>query len=106
MFYSWIWELISVALTFGLVIAIAGLLALYDKKPAPDWGVHINLNALLALLSTLLRAMLVVIVSQVVSQKKWDWYKEEHARPLSDLQQFDSGSRSSLGALFLIPTIL
>ncbi|WQF90404.1 hypothetical protein CDEST_15418 [Colletotrichum destructivum] len=104
--HNWIWELLSVALAAGLLIAIAALLALHDGKPAPDWGAHINLNALLAFLSTILRAMLVVVVSQVISQRKWDWYSRERARPLSDFQQFDSGSRGSLGALLLIPTIL
>ncbi|WQF76703.1 hypothetical protein CDEST_01717 [Colletotrichum destructivum] len=104
--HTWIWELLSVALAIGLLIAIAALLALHDGKPAPDWGAHINLNALLAFLSTILRAMLVVVVSQVISQRKWDWYSRGRARPLSDFQQFDSGSRGSLGALLLIPTIL
>ncbi|KAK1981889.1 hypothetical protein LZ30DRAFT_718893 [Colletotrichum cereale] len=104
--HAWIWELLSVALAIGLLSAIAALLALYDGKPAPDWGAHINLNALLAFLSTILRAMLVVVASQVISQRKWDWYGRERVRPLSDLQQFDSGSRGSLGALLLIPTVL
>lgn len=49
--------------------------------------------------------MLVVVVSQVISQRKWLWYKDR-ARPLSNLQKFDSGSRGSLGAMFLIPTVL
>lgn len=50
--------------------------------------------------------MLVVIVSQIICQQKWGWYSKKHAHSLSDLQQFDSGSRGSLGALLLIPTVI
>ena len=105
-FRSWLWELLSVLVAIGLLVAIATLLTSYDGKPAPDWGTRLNLNALLALLSTILRAMMVVIVSQIICQQKWDWYSNKHTRPLSDLQQFDSGSRGSFGALLLIPTVI
>jgi hypothetical protein len=105
-FRSWIWEILSVILAIGLIAAISALLVSYDGEPAPDWGAHINFNALLALLSTILRAMLVVIVSQIICQQKWEWYGNKTAQPLSDLQQFDSGSRGSFGALLLIPTVI
>jgi hypothetical protein len=77
----------------------------YDGKPAPSLGTHLNLNALLAFLSTILRALLVVIVSQIICQQKWDWYSDSPS-PLLDLQRFDSGSRGSLGALLLLPTVI
>jgi membrane protein YdbS with pleckstrin-like domain len=73
-FRTWIWELFSIILALGLIIAIAALLATYDGKPAPSWGLRFNFNALLALLSTIHRAMVVVIASQVISQRKWEWY--------------------------------
>jgi hypothetical protein len=68
-------------------------------------GAHILAPALLALLSTTLRAILVAIVSQVISQRKWLWYGKETLRPLSDLQKFDSGIRGSLGAMLLLSTV-
>jgi hypothetical protein len=105
-FRTWILEGLALVLAIGLIAAIAGILAVYDGKPVPDLGVNLSLNALLALLSTVLRALLVIIVAQIISQRKWDWYKITSARPLSDLQKFDAGSRGSLGALQLIPTVL
>jgi hypothetical protein len=63
-----------VVLVVGLLVSIAALIAVYDGKPTPEWGGRINLNALLALLSTILRATLVVVVSQIISQRKWEWY--------------------------------
>jgi uncharacterized membrane protein len=105
-FRVWLWEILSAVVAICLIIIIAVLLASYDAKPTPDWGAHLNFNALLALLSTILRAMLVVIITQIISQKKWEWYRRDQSRPLSDLQLFDSGSRGSFGALLLIPTVI
>jgi hypothetical protein len=78
----------------------------YDGKPAPEWGSQLNLNALLALLSTVLRGLLVVVISQIISQRKWDWYSKNRIRSLVDLQTFDSGSRGIFGALMLIPKVV
>jgi hypothetical protein len=105
-FRTWAQETIAIALAISLIAAIASVLAVHNGKPVPNWGVNLNLNALLALLSTFLRALLVIIVAQVISQRKWDWYGVERARPLADLQQFDAGSRGAFGALLLIPTVV
>jgi hypothetical protein len=105
-FRVWLWEILSAVVAICLIIAIAVLLASYDKRPVPNWGAYLNFNALLALLSTILRAMLVVIITQIICQKKWEWYRRDQSRPLSDLQVFDSGSRGSFGALLLIPTVI
>lgn len=104
-FRNWIWEILSIAVATGLIAAIAAVLATYDGNPAPDWGEHINLNALLATLSTILRAMLVVVVSQIISQRKWEWLTAKQLRALSDLQIFDSGSRGIIGAVQFITTV-
>jgi hypothetical protein len=105
-FRIWILEVLAIVLAIGLIVAIGSILTVYDGKPVPDLGVNLSLNALLALLSTVLRALLVIVVAQIISQRKWDWYKITRARPLEDLQKFDAGSRGSLGALQLIPTVL
>lgn len=102
----WGWEILSVILANGLNVAIAVLLAVYNGQSVPDWGDHLNINAVLALLSTILRAMLVVVVAQIICQKKWDWFGTSQERPLRDLDRFDSGSRGSLGALLLMPTVI
>jgi hypothetical protein len=105
-FRLWASEVVCIIIATGLVSAITIILARCNAKPVPDWGTSINLNALLAFLSTMLRAFLVVIVSQIISQRKWDWFGRKQPRPLSDLQQFDAGSRGVVGALRLIPTVL
>jgi hypothetical protein len=49
-FRNWVWEILSIAVAIGLIVAIAVILATHDGKPAPDWGEQINMNALLATL--------------------------------------------------------
>jgi hypothetical protein len=105
-FRSWALEALTVALAIILIALISGVLAFYNGKPVPNWGDNLNLNALLALLSTMLRALLVIIVAQIISQRKWDWYSVKEPRPLADLQQFDYGSRGAYGAMLLVPTVL
>ncbi|RYN71668.1 hypothetical protein AA0117_g9326 [Alternaria alternata] len=105
-FRSWALETLTVALAIVLIASISGVLAFYNGKPVPNWGDNLNLNALLALLSTILRALLVIIVAQIISQRKWDWYSVKEPRPLADLQQFDYGSRGAYGAMLLVPTVL
>ncbi|KAK7990847.1 hypothetical protein PG990_015127 [Apiospora arundinis] len=92
-FRVWIWEIFFVFLAFGLIVAIAVLLHVKDGKPVPDWGDYISFNALLAILSTILRAALVVTASPDHIPKKMG-------------VQFDAGSRGTLGALLLLPTII
>lgn len=104
-FRIWKWEILSVGVAFGLMTLIATLLQMNHGKPVPDWGKHFSFNATLAFLSTFLRATLVTIASKIISQRKWEWYREESQRPLYDLQQFDAGSGSTLGALLLLPVI-
>lgn len=105
-FRLWASEIVCIILATGLVSAITIILAIYNGAPVPDWGTSINLNALLAFLSTILRAVLVVIVSRIISQRKWEWFGRKQPRPLSNLQQFDAGSRGVMGALRLIITVL
>ncbi|XXH00567.1 hypothetical protein Hte_006915 [Hypoxylon texense] len=105
-FRAWVWEILSIWFAIGLLSAIAALLISFNGHLPPDWGANINLNAVLALLSTVFRAMLVIVVSQIISQRKWDWYHNDRLRPLADLQRFDTGSRGVLGAVSLVPRVL
>jgi hypothetical protein len=90
----------------GLIIAIAVLLATNDRKPAPNWSEQVNMNALLATISTVLQTILVVVVSQIISQRKWGWFESIQERPLTDLQKFNTGSRGIPGAIQLLSNVI
>lgn len=107
-FWFWKWELAALTLAFGLVAAMFALLLPFNGQKTPDWGYSINLSTLLDLLAQIFCAAVGIIVAQIISQEKWTWFSgpENSARPLHDLQDFDQGSRDSLGAAFLIPKVL
>ncbi|KAK7753333.1 hypothetical protein SLS62_004623 [Diatrype stigma] len=103
-FRRWGWEIFSLALALAMLIAIIVLLVVYQGQRMPDWGESLNLNTILALLSTFLRGLLVIVMAEVLSQAKWSWFGAGRTRPLRNLADFDAASRGVWGALCLVPT--
>ncbi|KAL7629752.1 hypothetical protein AAE478_001275 [Parahypoxylon ruwenzoriense] len=106
-FRFWPWELGSVFVAFSLVVATYAILLHFNGQRVPEWPFSINLNTLIALISTIMRSAMLVGVAEVISQTKWAWFSRP--RPLSHFQYFDAASRSisgSIGLLFVAPTSL
>jgi hypothetical protein len=61
---KWWSEIAMLALSILLFIAIVILLKLYDNHPMPSWSFHLNVNSMVAILSTLLRSCLFMILAQ------------------------------------------
>ncbi len=104
----WAAEILLIAVSIGLIVAILVILLQQDGRPIQEWGLAINLSSLAAILSTFLRAAMVAVATEIVSQAKWTWFWQSSSaggRPLRDLQRFDSGSRSIWGAMLLLPTV-
>ncbi|KAK8024636.1 hypothetical protein PG993_012702 [Apiospora rasikravindrae] len=97
------WEILSILLSIGIIVAMFVLLAEYHGKIATDWQFPINLSTLLALLATIMRAVLFVPITSIISQAKWKLFGTDQPRPLQDLQDIDQGSRSLIGALNIVP---
>ncbi|KAK7408053.1 hypothetical protein QQX98_009768 [Neonectria punicea] len=101
-FRFWSFEIPSLILAVGLLVVIVTILAAHHGQKLPDWPYKLNLNTIIALLSTVFRATIVMILAEMIGQSKWTWFKDG-ARPLSHLQAFDEASRSSiLGSLNLV----
>ncbi|KAI1452754.1 hypothetical protein F4805DRAFT_470619 [Annulohypoxylon moriforme] len=99
-FRFWPWEIASLITAFGLVAATYSILAHFNGQKLPEWPFSINLNTLIALISTFMRAAMLVCVAEIISQTKWTWLSRP--RPLSHLQYFDEASRSFAGSLSLL----
>ncbi|TID14532.1 hypothetical protein E2P81_ATG08484 [Venturia nashicola] len=96
---AWWQEIVSFLFAAACFVAIAIILAKYNGQEQPDWKYSLNLSTLVAILSTLLRTSLVVVVEEIVGQLKWLWYKT--TRPLRHLSDFDQAARSPWGSLLL-----
>ncbi|KAF4432741.1 hypothetical protein CGCF415_v007693 [Colletotrichum fructicola] len=75
--------------------------ALYHEAPEAEWPFSININTVIALLTTLMRATMLVAVAEVIGQMKWRFFDDQQ-RPLSYLQRFDHASRGVLGSIKII----
>jgi uncharacterized protein DUF3176 len=61
---EWWSEIAMLALSILLFTVIVILLKLYDNHPMPSWGFHLNVNSMVAIISTLLRSCLFTILAQ------------------------------------------
>jgi hypothetical protein len=82
------------------LVAIIVVLYEYDGKPMPDWPYGITLNALVSVLSTAMKASMVFIVCEGLSQLKWSWFS--NGNKLSDLALLDAASRGPAGAFIAL----
>ncbi|KAK0648281.1 hypothetical protein B0T16DRAFT_455765 [Cercophora newfieldiana] len=98
---SWKLELLAVVLAVGFLAAIFVTLAHFDGQDVPNWPVSLNLNSLVAIYATVLRALLLFAIAEVISQEKWYWFRRPRA--LSNLDDFDHASRGVLGSIKLLP---
>lgn len=96
----WLNEVASCLVAFGVLIAIICVLNQHDGQPLPEWKYGITLNALVSVLSTILKAAAVMPLAVGISQAKWLWYAEP--RPLKDIETFDDASRGPWGSLLLL----
>ncbi|KAE9961664.1 hypothetical protein BLS_001549, partial [Venturia inaequalis] len=96
---AWWQEIISFLFATVLFVVITIILAKYNGQEQPESKYSLNLSTLVAILSTLMRASLVVVVEEVIGQLKWLWFKT--SRPLRHLSDFDQAARSPLGSLLL-----
>jgi hypothetical protein len=119
LFFAWWLELASLLLAIAAFIAIAITLYKYNQQEQPAWRYSINLNTLVAILSTVLRACMVVVVEEgnallfkhnfvtllkyswslVVSQLKWMWFHKP--RPIRHLAYFDTAAHGPWASLVL-----
>ena len=96
----WLFELGALAISYMAMIALVIILKLYENEPVPRWPGHINLNALISVTSTIMKAAIAVPITASISQMKWVWFKERN--PIRGMQVFDEASRGPLGALKLL----
>ncbi|KAM3420598.1 hypothetical protein BST61_g3860 [Cercospora zeina] len=99
---SWIWEVLSFAVSFLCMGAIIILLAKFNNKPLPNMG-FLTLNGIVSTLAGISKAALILPISEAISQLKWQWFWNfDHPRPISDFQIYDSASRGPWGSLCLL----
>ncbi|KAH0431117.1 hypothetical protein CcaCcLH18_07295 [Colletotrichum camelliae] len=94
---SWLFELI--ALLSG-VLSFAGiviLLGAFNDQPQLEFARDVNINTIIAILSTALRAAMAFIATEVIGQSKGEWL--EMPRPLRHVERLDNAGRGAWGSI-------
>ncbi|KAJ5366852.1 hypothetical protein N7541_000793 [Penicillium brevicompactum] len=95
-----IWEVLAMILSSGLLVAIVVLLSQYDDKPQPTWK-YVSLNSVISWLSTISKGCVLFCLSEGIGQLKWVWFTRK-TQPLVDLGTFDGASRGIWGCGALV----
>lgn len=100
---DWVWEIGASIFSLGCFAAVVGVLVANEDKSLSSWTFVFgtSLNTLIATLSTLSRAALMVPVASCISQLKWI-HLIGASRPLKDAQVFEDASRGPWGSLELM----
>lgn len=97
---SWTFEIIGSIISIAFLVGIIVVLFKYDGQPMPDWPYGITLNALVSVLSTVMKASMAFVLTECLAQLKWSWFHS--GNKLSDLALLDAASRGVAGAFFVL----
>jgi hypothetical protein len=94
----WKYELLSMIVSSGALLAIVAVLFAFDGKPMTHWRAIAQPNTVVSALSTLAKSSMLMAVGQGLGQLKWQHF-EQRSRRLIDFEIFESASRGPWGAL-------
>lgn len=97
---SWTLEILGCLASIAFLVAIIAVLFYYDGRPMPEWPYGITLNALVSVLSTVMKATMAFILTESLAQLKWSWFRD--GNKLSDLALLDAASRGVMGAFVVL----
>ncbi|KAF5978832.1 hypothetical protein FCOIX_5634 [Fusarium coicis] len=97
---GWWQEMLCCLVSVVALVVLTLTLRKFNNQPLPDWPSGITLNTVLACISTVCRAALLIPVTEGLAQAKWVWFKQP--RPLKDFEAFDKASRGLGGSLSLL----
>ena len=102
-FHAWRFEILSCLLFVLSLVAIFVTIYPYQGRPLPQWPYSISINSLVAIYVVILKATMLFVAAEGLSQLKWSWFKR--SRPLEDLTRYDMASRGAWGAVRLLWTL-
>ncbi|KAH8163858.1 hypothetical protein CIB48_g4384 [Xylaria polymorpha] len=93
---KWGAEAYGAGLALLSLVAIISIITSYQDKTFPEWPAYITINALIGIFTILLKTGLGLLLSEGISQLKWQWFRKQ-PRCLMDIDDFDDASRGALG---------
>lgn len=97
---QWQLELWALLGSFSTLVGLAVLLAVFDGKSVFEWN-GVTLNAVISVLTVLMKGFLVFAVAECIGQWKWIVFTREK-RKLVEFEMIDLASRGPSGAASLV----
>lgn len=85
--HNWWLEVGCCVLAVAVLFAIVAITYPRQGLPLPQWPYSISINSLIAVLAVIMKAAVLLVTAEGLSQLKWIWFKR--GRPLSDLVTYD-----------------
>lgn len=97
----WMLEIMSWCFSAMCMVAIIGILIIYDGHGIPSWPLGLTINGFVIVFSNLAKSALLLSTAEALGQLKWNWFGQE-SRPLMFFEWIDMASRGPWGALLLL----
>ncbi|KAF2474999.1 uncharacterized protein BDR25DRAFT_384460 [Lindgomyces ingoldianus] len=97
----WLLEIICWSTSAICMGAIVGILLYYRDRKLPQWPGNLTLNTMIAILSKVASASLILPTAEALGQLKWSWF-QSGSKKMWDFEIFDNASRGPWGALLLL----
>lgn len=96
----WFKESLALVISWGCQVALIVILLKMSDQPLEKWTGLISLNAMISILTTISKSMMLLPVAACISQMKWLYLKRP--RRIYDFELFDKASRGPDGSLELM----
>ncbi|KAF2707837.1 hypothetical protein K504DRAFT_470184 [Pleomassaria siparia CBS 279.74] len=97
----WLLEIISWIISALCMGTIIGILLYYQNDKLPRIPGGLTLNAIIAVLSKVASAALLLPASEALGQLKWSWFQGD-SKKMWDFEIFDNASRGPWGSFLLL----
>lgn len=108
----WAWEYAGAIVSIAATIALVVVLREADQQQQRPWMIgstQLTLNTVVAIISTVIRASLLVMTAGALNQGLWNWFarkssdrEQRPGQPLKDLELFGEAASSSWASLKLL----
>ena len=107
----WAWEVLATTISIAATISLIVVLSQADGRLQKSWtfgAAQLTINTIIALLSTVIRAALLIAVAGALNQSMWNRFSPSKggasgpSRPLEDLDTFGGAATDSWGSLKLL----
>jgi hypothetical protein len=96
----WWWEIGAAILSATSVLLIVLILSMVNNEPLESWRLRIQPNSLIAVLTTIGKSSMMVVITSCISQLKWHHFRRP--QNLKHLQLMDNASRGPWGAVVML----